>query len=454
MAVTACAVLLFTVPLAWAVAEVYRRGAVVLLQRDAISVAESLVARPGSVAGGLAGSAELPHGVDAGVYGPGGRRIAGEGPAASPVAGLARDGGLHQGIEVANLAVAAPVVRGGRVVAAVRVWVPWDSVTDRRMRAWLLLAGLGSVVVAWSGLPAWRLARRVAVPLERLTTVARALGDGDFTVQAPRTDIREADLAGRALAATARRLGEVLERERRFSTAVSHQLRTPLTALVLGLEAAQGSAEGVRREAVALALRRAEHLAETVDEVLRLARETHRAGAGADAGQVAEQVACRYRAAAEEAGRRLVVRCERGLAPVTASEAALAQILGTLLDNALVHGRGEIRVSVADVGTGVAVEVGDDGAGLLPAGGEPAFTGRSPGARHGIGLPLARSLAEAEGGRLVVRRAGPRPVFSVLLPFQVPSEVPSELPSELAEDGSQAVTGAKSPAGDGGGGGS
>jgi hypothetical protein len=43
----------------------------VLLQRDAIPVAANLVARPGPVAGGVAGFGELPHGVDAGVYGPG-----------------------------------------------------------------------------------------------------------------------------------------------------------------------------------------------------------------------------------------------------------------------------------------------------------------------------------------------------------------------------------------------
>ncbi|MCC9311016.1 HAMP domain-containing histidine kinase [Kitasatospora sp. RB6PN24] len=419
VAVTACAVLLFTVPLAWAMAEVYRRGAVVLLQRDAIWVAAKLGSRPTLGPEALAGLEELSHGVAVGLYTPVGRQVAGDGPPASPVAARAGDGGLHQGIEAGHLAVAAPVIRGRRVAVTVRVWMPWDSVTDRRTRAWLLLASLGTVVVALSAVLAWHLARRVAVPLERLTGIARALGEGDFTVQAPRTRIREADLAGQALAATARRLGAVLERERRFTTAVSHQLRTPLTALVLGLEAAQTAPEGVRREAVATALRRAEHLAETVEELLRLARETHHGGIAVDAALLAERVADRHRAAVLEAGRRLIVRCEDGLAPVRGSEAAITQILGTLLDNALTHGHGEIRLTVADVGAGVAMEVGDDGPGLR-AGDEAAFTGRLPGARHGIGLPLARSLAEAEGGRLVLRRAAPRPVFSLLLPVHDP----------------------------------
>lgn len=417
VAVTACGVLLFTLPLAWAMAEVYRRGAVVVLQRDAIWAAAEVGSRPAVEAGALAGLDELAQDVDVGLYTPAGQKIAGEGPEFSRVAEMGRGGGFHQGVETGHLAVAAPVVHGGRVEASVRVWMPWDAVIDRWMRTCLLLSALGTVVVALSAVLAWHLARRVAVPLERLTAVARALGDGDFTIQAPRTGIREADMAGQALAVTARRLGEVLERERRFTTAVSHQLRTPLTALVLGLEAAQTAEEGARRAAVATALRRAEHLAETVEELLRLARETHESAAGVDAALVVKRVVERYRATAVETGRTLVVRCDSGLAPVQVAEAAIAQVLGTLLDNALIHGRGQIRVCVVDVGTGVAVEVGDEGPGLDGCE-EPVLAERSPAVRRGIGLPLARSLAEAEGGRLVVRRAGPRPVFSLLLPVQ------------------------------------
>jgi len=67
VAVTACGVLLFTLPLAWALAEVYRSGAVVMLQRDAVWVAAEVGARPASGAVALAGLDELSHDVDVGL---------------------------------------------------------------------------------------------------------------------------------------------------------------------------------------------------------------------------------------------------------------------------------------------------------------------------------------------------------------------------------------------------
>jgi signal transduction histidine kinase len=100
---------------------------------------------------------------------------------------------------------------------------------------------------------------------------------------------------------------------------------------------------------------------------------------------------------------------------VAASSAAIHHVVDVLLDNALEHGGGETRVAVDELADGLLIEVSDEGAGLAdPA---TAFAPRATrtGTR-GIGLALARSLTEAEGGRLLLRRAAPRPVFSLLLP--------------------------------------
>jgi signal transduction histidine kinase len=86
-----------------------------------------------------------------------------------------------------------------------------------------------------------------------------------------------------------------------------------------------------------------------------------------------------------------------------------------LVTNALDHGAGRVTVAAAPAaGGGVTIDVGDEGAAFDP---EAAFARRGSGAiGHGIGLALARSLIEAEGGRLIVARARPAPEVRIVVP--------------------------------------
>jgi signal transduction histidine kinase len=169
------------------------------------------------------------------------------------------------------------------------------------------------------------------------------------------------------------------------------------------------------RAALDTAITRGRRLQTTIDDLLALRRDAGRAGA-IDVEVEVRAAADRWRQPLATRSRHIVVDVRPGLTPVIASGAAVRQILDVLLDNALQHGRGTVTLIVSDVGEGAAVEVVDDGDGL-PGEAEDAFVRRSGGANgNGIGLALARSLAEADGGRLLVRRAGPRPVFALLLP--------------------------------------
>lgn len=116
-------------------------------------------------------------------------------------------------------------------------------------------------------------------------------------------------------------------------------------------------------------------------------------------------------------GRSLRVIHADTVDSIPVSSAAVRQILAVLLSNAAEHGTGTVEVSISTIGEQLQIDVSDEGAGLTidP---ELAFRRRADRATgRGIGLPLAMSLAEAEGGRLVYR-TDPT-VLTVLLPFRL-----------------------------------
>jgi signal transduction histidine kinase len=378
----------------------YRDEAIVSLERDATrisaAVPDDIARRPKPVPIVTRVSRRL----SVGIYTLDGRRVTGRGPADSLVAGRAADGEVHESVEHGLLTVSAPVPSDESIVAVIRVATPYHRVYARAERAWFLMGVLAVLVVGLAAVVARRQAGRLSAPLEDLTRDAQALGDGDFSIRARSVGVREADAASRALEATARRLGDVLQRERDFSAHVSHQLRTPLTGLLLGLEA--GLDEDDRRAVIRTALDRGEHLQEIIEDLVRLSR-----GSGADRGVLD------VRAVLDEVRSRadVSVHVPDGLPEVRASAAAVRQIVHVLLDNAATHGRPPVTVSATDLGSGIAIDVADTGPGIP----EDADVFRAPVDGHGIGLPLARSLAEAEGGRLILRRSAP-PTFSLLLP--------------------------------------
>ena len=351
------------------------------------------------------------------VYDADGRRLLGAGPerdAAAAQAGRSRN--EVRDVVGRELVVAVPFRIGNGGTRVVRAASPYDEVRRRTYRAWALTALLGLVVLAIAWAVGSRRARALALPFERLTADAQALGRGDFGVRASATGLIEADAAGVALEETAGRLGALLDRERAFSADASHQLRTPLTRLRLGLESALLDPAADRDAALRDAVTRLDALEQTVSSLLLLARDDRPRSGSSDVGSLVREGVEQWRAAAIDTGRELSVRVGTDVPLAACGPLALRQVLDVLVDNALLHGQGAVVIAVREAGLGVAVDVSDEGPGL---GHDPerAFVRRSEGARgHGIGLALARSLTEAEGGRLVVTSPGPHPVLSVLLP--------------------------------------
>jgi len=416
LGITGLALLLFALPLAVAVQQLYRGQQLARLQQDATRMVALVPDNPITAGSRLAVPGDVSDQSLIGIYTPAGDRVGGAGPLRSRTAAAARDAGVHRGDEAGQLAVAVPVSSDRATVAVIRAAVPADSLWRWVAGSWAAMAALAAAVLAVAAVLSRRQGRRIAQPLERLTEAARALGEGDFTVTAVRSGITEADQASAALAATATRLGRLLERERAFSADASHQLRTPLTGLILGLESALQRPGADLHAATRDAVARGVQLQRTIEDLLRLARDTPPSPRGIDLLTELETAELSWGPTYADAGRTLLLNVPQILSPVRGSCGAVRQILGVLLDNALRHGSGTVSVTAVDMDDAIAVDIGDQGPGLT---GDPetVFVRRARGTdSHGIGLPLARSLAEADGGRLFVHRACPAPIFTLLLP--------------------------------------
>ncbi|MFY9807451.1 MAG: HAMP domain-containing sensor histidine kinase [Pseudonocardiaceae bacterium] len=317
-----------------------------------------------------------------------------------------------------ELVVAVPVTHDTDVIGAVRAASPISAVYRLVALVWLAMLGLGALAIGTVWLIARRQARRLAQPLEELSDAARRLGQGDFSVRTTPTAIPEIDSVGSALNSTAGRLDGMLARERSFSADASHQLRTPLTGLRLRLEAALEHPGQDLRHAITDGIAAADRLEQTIEELLALARDTRSSNATPlDLPVLLDEIEAGWhdRLAAQDRALQVAVDPQ---APVSlASTAAVRQVLTVLLDNAATHGSGTVSVAVRNAADALAIDVSDEGAGITAP--EPElFTRRSRLADgHGIGLALARSLAEAEGGRLRLTRPAP-PTFTLLVPAQ------------------------------------
>jgi signal transduction histidine kinase len=332
----------------------------------------------------------------------------------------ALDGDIVPGDSGSALVVAVPVTDGAAVVGVVRVATPRSEVYLRIGGVWLLMTALGTVALGAVWLVARRQGARLAQPLEELSLTATRLGDGDFSARVQQSAITEIDAVGAALNSTAERIGDLLARERAFSADASHQLRTPLAGLRLKLETAVETPGQDLHAAITAAIVSADRLERTIDDLLTLARDTNRDAETLRLTDLLLELHNQWDAELAEDKRPLRVRAPADLPVAAASNAAIRQVLSVLLDNAARHGAGTVTVTGRDAGEALAIDVTDEGSGIADTTTLFRRRSREP-AGHGIGLALARSLVEAEGGRLVLTRPAP-PTFTILLPLQPPDD--------------------------------
>ncbi|WEV27457.1 ATP-binding protein [Streptomyces sp. 71268] len=283
-------------------------------------------------------------------------------------------------------------------------------------RTLLIILAVALLAVAAAVILAVRQAHRLAAPLTDLAETAERLGSGDPRPRHRRYGVPELDRVADVLDSSAERIARMLTAERRLAADASHQLRTPLTALSMRLEeiTLTDEPETVKEEAT-IALAQVERLTDVVQRLLTNSRDPRSGSAVAfDLDEVVKQQIEEWRPAYRSEGRAVVRSGKKGLRAV-GTPGAVAQVLATLIENSLMHGGGTVALRTRVTGNQAVVEVSDEGPGVPADLGARVFERTVSGRNStGLGLAVARDLAEADGGRLELLQQQP-PIFALFL---------------------------------------
>lgn len=267
-----------------------------------------------------------------------------------------------------------------------------------------LVGALASIIIV--GIGAALVARQIGQPLSDLANAARALGSGNANVIAPVSGPEDVRRASTAFNAMAERLGRQLNRQRQMLWALSHDLRTPITAIRLRAELIEDDAE---RQRLLASVAEMETLTE---QALSLAR----AGASDETRTRVDLAEIARTLCGELDDMGVKIRAEAtGAVLVECRPSEVARAMRNLAENAAKYGGGGVMRVYRDEAQEAVVEVIDEGVGvaseLLTKLTSPFFRAddaRSGAAGAGLGLAITQAIADSHGGRLVLENRTPR----------------------------------------------
>jgi heavy metal sensor kinase len=327
-----------------------------------------------------------------------------------------------------------PVMEGGRTTSLLQVGMSRQSIVVAGNRFLLVMAGIFPIGLLLAGGGGWLLARRALKPVDQMTEAAHRITAEQLTARLQGTGADdELDRLARTLNEMLERLDAAFNEMRQFSADASHELQTPLTILKGEIEVALRSPRTPEEYRCTLesALEEINRIARLVEGLLLLAR--------ADAGvlrmdnrevnltQLLSEVYDQTRILAEAKNLNLSLDPLQSLW-VQGDPELLRRLLLNLVDNGIKYTPpgGQVTLSLQREGKWASLKVRDTGIGLSPEEQNQIFKRfyRSAEARSrgeggaGLGLCIARSIAEAHGGKIQVEStSGQGSTFSVLLPL-------------------------------------
>jgi two-component system OmpR family sensor kinase len=325
--------------------------------------------------------------------------------------------------------VAEPLIGDENEIVGVVVFA--DALADVEanvalIRRQILVSGGAALLIAI--LAGYLVARALSLRVKRLERAARKVSAGDFTDPIRADSDDELGQLAAAFDDMQAQLARLDRARKQFIASASHELRTPIFSLggFLELLADEELDDETRRQFLEQIRGQVERMRNLATELLDLSRLESGAlelrPEPTDVGQLAREVAAEFTPAAQRHRADVELKLAGEPIELECDPERVAQVLRILLDNALVHtpeGTG-VRVSAARANGHVRLEVSDRGLGIkrqnMPHIFEPFFTSNDEAQGAGLGLAIARELAERMHGELSVRSVPGRTTFSLELP--------------------------------------
>ncbi len=292
--------------------------------------------------------------------------------------------------------------------------VPLTDIEDTLSSLALALLGAGAVTTAAGiGLGAWA-ARRVLSPLEHVSNAAEALASGDLATRLEVEGDRDLLPLADSFNDMATNLEERIERDARFASDVSHELRSPLMTIMASAEVLSSRAEDLdprSQTALELLTSDLERFRQLVQDLLEISRYDTSAGQiETDYFGIVEFV---QRVAEDNEHNNIPVEYQDGMegTVVAADKRRLARVIANLLDNASFYGGGATSIELRQMDDVIEIAVEDQGPGVPPEERQLIFGRfargseggrRGAGTGTGLGLALVAEHVRLHGGRVRV----------------------------------------------------
>ncbi|MCA9835805.1 MAG: HAMP domain-containing histidine kinase [Trueperaceae bacterium] len=314
-----------------------------------------------------------------------------------------------------------------RVPAVFMVALPFPIDTLTGLRSLLLRTALIAFIVFAAGV--WLLSSRVLQPVKRVTKAAMLVSGRDLSQRVPVPKTKdEMHALAESLNHMLDRLQESFDTQRRFTADASHELRTPVTAIVghanYLLRRTKPTEE--QKDSLTVIRREAERMAKLVNDLLELARADAGFSISREPMNLVDVVEAVHMEVAPMAGSAdITVSAPEPLAEVLGDASRLKQVVLNLVQNALNAGATQVTISVQNEKKQVRLEVLDNGPGIPQEAIPHLFDRfyRVDGARStrgngsGLGLAIVKWIvSQHEGTVQVESRVGEGTVFTVMLP--------------------------------------